>query len=141
MSEINSFITSFCAGCILLGFTYMLCPSGSMNNSVKYVFCLCFVCCIVATALSMPTPDFTYFDSTHDKQLLTEQNTSVTAQTVFCEALRSQNINFRKITVDTNKMLDGSIIINKVTIYSSEDPQKIKQVIEADSYEVAIINE
>ncbi|MBQ8740925.1 MAG: hypothetical protein IJY79_05205 [Clostridia bacterium] len=141
MEGLNSFIISFCGSCILLGFLYMLCPSGNMSASVKYIFCLCFVCCVVGTAVSIPSPDFSCFDEAESYEILTEQNTAVTAQTVFSEALRQQNINFRKIAVDTNKTSDGSIIISKVTVYTDELPQKIYEIIDSDSYEVEVINE
>ena len=141
MEGLNSFIISFCSSCILLGFLYMLCPSGNMSASVKYVFCLCFVCCVIGTVIALPKPDFTYFDKGSTIEILTDQNTSTTAEVVFGEALRQQNINFRKIVVDTNKMKDGSIIISKVTVYSVEDESKIIQVIGSDSYEVCVLNE
>ena len=141
MQGLNAFIIGFCGSCILLGFLYILCPSGNMSAPVKYVFCLCFVCCVVAAAISIPTPDFTEFDEFYDRELLTEQNTAVTAQMVFGEALRGQNINFRKIVVDTNKLSDDSIIISKVTVYTDEEAQKISQTIGSDDYEVEVINE
>ncbi len=141
MSSLSSFIISFCASCILLGFLYMLCPSGSMSASVKYIFCLCFVCCVIGTATALPTPDFSYFESTYTDEILTEKNAAVTAQTVFAEALHNKEINFTKITVDTNKLADGSIIINKVTVCTNEESQKINDAIGSDSYEVVIVNE
>lgn len=141
MQGLNAFLISFCSSCILLGFTYMLCPSGNMSNSVKYVFCLCFVCSVIATAISIPSPNFEYFNSIGGEELLTEQNVAITAKEVFCEALTSQNINFRKIVVDTNKLQNDSIIISKVTVYTNDDAQKINQIIGSDSYEVEIINE
>jgi len=141
MEGLNAFIISFCGSCILLGFLYMLCPSGSMSAPVKYVFGLCFVCCVAGAALTLPSPDFSYFDKVEETEILNEQNTAVTAQAVFGEALRQSDINFRKITVATNKMSDGSIIISKVTVYSGEDKSKIIQAIGSDSYEVVIINE
>ena len=141
MSGINSFIISFCSSCILLGFLYMLCPSGNMSAPVKYVFCLCFVCCVVGTAISIKPPDFTMFEKTQNTNILTEQNVAATAQAVFCEALTNQSINFRKITVDTNKLSDGSIIISKITVYTNESSQKVTQAIGSNSYEVVVINE
>lgn len=141
MDGLNSFIISFCGSCILLGILYMLCPSGNMSAPVKYVFCLCFVCCVIGAAIASPSPDFSYFDRTDREDILNEQNTAVTAVTVFSEALRQSNTNFSKIMVDTNKMSDGSIIISKVTVYSDEDKSKIIQAIGSDSYEVVIINE
>lgn len=141
MSGLSSFIISFCSGCILLGFLYMLCPSGNMSASVKYVFCLCFICCVIGSAFTLPSPNFSYFDKAQSGEILTEQNVSVTAEAVFGEALRDSNINFRKITVDTNKTEDGSIIISKVTVYSGADEEEIIQAIGSDSYEVCVLNE
>ena len=141
MSGINSFIVSFCGGCILLGVLYMLCPTGNMSKSVIYVFCLCFVCMVVGAALSIKPPDLSMFDDIKYTEILTEQNVAVTAQTVFGEALTQKSINFRKITVDTNKISDGSIVINRVTVYTDEPQQKVTQVIGSDSYEVVVINE
>ncbi|MBR5472568.1 MAG: hypothetical protein IKU82_01115 [Clostridia bacterium] len=141
MEGLNSFITSFCGSCILLGFLFVLCPSGGMAGSVKYIFCLCFLCCVLGAAFSIKTPDFSQFSAYGSSEILSEQNAAVTAQTVFCEALRQKNINFRKITVDTNKLNDGSIIISKVTVYSSDDSSRIVEAIGSDSYKVVIINE
>lgn len=141
MNGINSFIISFCGSCILLGFLYMLCPSGSMSTAVKYIFCLCFVCCVVGVVFSIKQPDFSLFDKVESTEILTEQNTAVTAQMVFGEALIKQNISFRKILVDTNKLADGSIIISRVTVYTSDPPQQVTKAIESDDYEVVVINE
>lgn len=141
MNTITSFIVGFCGSCILLGFLYMLCPSGSMSASVKYVFCLCFICCVIGSAFSIPSPNFEMFDDARSQDILTEQNVSVTAQTVFGEALKAKNINYRKIVVDTNKMPDGSIVIIRVTVYTNESPQRVNEVIGSDSYEVVLINE
>lgn len=141
MNTITSFIVSFCGSCILLGFLYMLCPSGSMSASVKYVFCLCFICCVIGSAFSIPNPDFETFDDVKSQDILTEQNVSVTAQTVFGEALKAENINFRKIEVDTNKLGDGSIVIIRVTVYTDQTAQKILDAIGSESYEVVVVNE
>ena len=141
MSGINSFITSFCGGCILLGFLYMLCPSGSMSASVKYVFCLCFVCSVLVAVISIPSPDFSSFDKAKSNDILTEENAAVTAQLMFGEALKQKNINYREIVVNTNKLADNSIIISKVTVYSNCSAQEIIATIDSKDYEVVVINE
>ena len=140
MNSITSFIVSFCGSCILLGFLYMLCPAGSINKSVRCVFCLCFICCIIGVATNISV-DFSWFDDTKTDTILTEQNVGVTAQMVFGEALKAKNINFRKIVIDTNKLSDGSIVINRVTVYTSETLQKVLDAIGSDSYEVTVVNE
>ncbi len=141
MNTVNSFITSFCVSSIILGLLFVLVPKGALNKSVKYIFSLCFVCCIVGSAVGLKAPDFSAFEAMHNQQIITEYDASSAAQAVFCEALNSQNINFRKITVDTNKLTDGSIIISKVTVYTSDNAKKIIDAIGSDSYEVVIINE
>ena len=140
MNSITSFIVSFCGSCILLGFLYMLCPAGSINKSVRYVFCLCFICCIIGVATNISV-DFSWFNDTKTDNILTEQNVGVTAQMVFGEALKAKNINFRKIVIDTNKLSDDSIVINRVTVYTSETSQKVLDAIGSDSYEVTVVNE
>lgn len=141
MNNLSIFMISFCSSCILLGFLYMLCPEGSINSSVKYVFCLCFLCCVLSGITSLPKIDLTQFKTASDAQIITEQSAAATAQTVFARALIDQNINFTKITVDTNKLQNGSITISKVTVYTAASAEQINAAIGSDSYEVCVINE
>lgn len=141
MGQFGNFIVSFCAGCILLGFLYMLCPSGNMSAIVKYVFCLCLVCCTVGASVALSDINFSQFNSLSDAPIINQQNTAAVAQSIFCEALTKQGINFTKVVVYTNKLADNSIVISRVTIFSNEDAQKIYAVIGSDDYEVEVINE
>lgn len=141
MSNLSSFMISFCSCCILLGFLYMLCPSGSMQSAVKYVFCLCFVCCILSIVTGISKTGFDNVGFNTETELITEENAAVTAQIIFAKALNEQKINFRKITVDTNKLADGSITISRVTVYTDEPAEKITSAIGSDSYEVLITDE
>ena len=141
MSAIKGFIISFCSSSIVLGFLFMLCPSGSISKSVKYIFCLCLICSVVASASVLKEPDFYFFNKDSHGEVLTEKNVAITAQMIFSEALTKQNINFRKITVDTNKLADGSITIDKVVVYTNESLITITQLIGSESYEVIVINE
>ena len=141
MNSITSFVVSFCGSCILLGFLYMLCPAGSINGAVRYVFCLCFICCIIGAATNVSSIDFLSVNEVESDTVLSEQNVNVTAQMVFGEALKAANINFRKIEIDTNKLGDGSIVISNVTVYTNEASQKVLDAIGSDSYEVRVVNE
>lgn len=141
MQIITSFITGFCVSCVLLGVLYMLCPTGNISGSVKYVFCLCFVCCIVTTATTLPKIDFSYFEKQNNTEILSEENAAFYSKEVFSEALRQEKINFEKIDVYTNKLEDGSIVINRVEVHSSEDASKIMRIIDSEDYEVVVINE
>lgn len=141
MSNLSVFITSFCSSCILLGFLYMLCPSGYMEKSVKYVFCLCFLCCVLGCVTNLKTIDFSAFKAASDTEIVTERGASVTAERVFAQTLADQNIDFKKITVDTNKLSNGSITISRVTVYSNASAEQVIKAIGSDSYEVNVINE
>jgi hypothetical protein len=141
VNGINSFIIGFCSSCVLLGFLYILCPSGNMSKVTKYIFCLCFVCCVVGTIVSVSKPDFSYFEHNKNIEILNQQQANSVANMIFSEALSSNNINFRKIDITTNKLSDGSIVISRVTVFTSEDSSKVSQVIASDDYEVVVINE
>ena len=141
MNNLSVFLVSFCSACVLLGFLFLLCPKDKLNSSVKYVFCLCFLCCVLNGAVNFPKLNLSQFDTASTKAALTEQSTASVAQSVFAEALTQQNINFSKISVDTNKLSNGSITISRVTVYSAESVELIASVIGSDSYEVCVINE
>ncbi len=141
MNAINTFTASFCISSVVLGLLFLLVPRGALNKSVKYIFALCFVCCLVGNIVALPRLDFSDFNTYERQSTVTEQGAAFAAGEVFSEALKSQNINFTKITVDVNKSADSSIVINKVTVYTDEQPQKILDVIGSDDYEVVIINE
>lgn len=141
MNNLSVFMICFCSSCIILGFLYMLCPSGSISQSVKYVFCLCFLCCVLSCVTGLPKVDFSAFDTADEYEVVTEQSAAATAQTVFAQALIDAGLNFRKITVDTNKLSNGSITISKVTVFTSATADQINAVIGSDSYEVSVINE
>ena len=141
MNNLSAFAVSFCSSCILLGFLYMLCPAGSMEKSVKYVFCLCFLCCVLGCVTNLKSIDLSAFDTTSKSEIITDQSASITAERVFAQALTDKNIDFKKITVDTNKLSDGSITISRVTVYTCASAEQITQVIGSDGYEVNVINE
>ncbi len=141
MNNLSAFMLSFCSSCILLGFLYMLCPKNKLSNSVKYVFCLCFLCCILSGVVNFPKLNIEQFETNSNNTILTEQYAAVTAQNVFSQALIDKGINFSKILVSTTKLSNGSITINKVTVYSTENSDLIKQIIGSNSYEVYVINE
>ncbi len=142
MSGLSSFITAFCVCLVLLGFLYILCPGGSMSKPIKYVFCLCFICCMLSSTALLKNVDFSEvsFDNS-EHQIITEEMSANTARQVFASALTKSGIDFEKITVHTNKMNDGSISIIKVIIYTSASPDAVKAVFDNVDFEVEVINE
>lgn len=141
MNVFKNFVMSFSVGSIVFGCLYMLCPKGNMSKSVKYIFSLCFICCIVTAGAGISKIDFNYFEKIPNYEILTEKNASLTAQSVFEETLTQQDIIFKKITVDVNKTDTDGIVISRVTVYTNEPYEKIISLIGSDSYEVVVINE
>lgn len=142
MSGISSFIMAFCVCLVLLGFLYILCPSGSMSKPVKHVFCLCFICCMLSCGAGLKSIDFSEFSFDDSKQqIITEEMSAETARQVFASALTKSGIDFKKITVHTNKLDDGSISISKVAVFTSASPDAVKAVLDSVDFEVEVINE
>lgn len=139
----NGFFISFCTGCILIGALQMLCPEGNISKSVKYIFSLIFILITISAAnipiksidFSLPDIDYSDFDVT-DMQ-------KVSAEYVYSYTLKSQNINFSKISVFTDNSEDDGIVITKVIIMSNESHEKIFEAlgILAENREVEIVNE
>lgn len=143
MKFFSQLIVAFCASSVFIGILFLLCPDGVMSKSVKYILSLSFlVSVIVAAGITVKTEgfEFTQFDLPQE----TLQNTQAkTAKQVYSYALSQAGINFDEIELSTNKLEDGSIIINKIIIYSDADREKIIETLgeAAQNFEVEIINE
>lgn len=143
MNYFSSILTAFCVSCIIIGILYMICPDGTMSKSVRYVLGLCFLLAIIAATgitvkkpdIDFPLPQTVYSDSS----ALDIAN----ARYAYSYALQSAGIDFSEITVCTDKLEDGSIVISKVIIRSDCERDKILSVLgkTAQIYEVEIINE
>lgn len=142
MSYFTSFITSICAACIMIGALHMICPDGAMGKSVKYILSLIFIVSVIAAAFNIRNFDWNT-DYTVPEIQSDESLQSASARYVYAAALKSAGINFREITVCTDKSESGSIIISKVIIYSDCDAAKIRVALgaAAENLEVEIINE
>lgn len=141
MGDFSSFMVSFSSSCLLLGFLYMLCPSGNMKSPVRYVFVVCLLCCILSCVTDISKVDIGAFGESYQSEIVTEQSAAVTAKSIFEQALKDAGINYAKITVNTNKLTDGSITISRVTVYTATGYDEIKSIIGSDDYEVIVINE
>lgn len=137
------FFTSFCVGSILIGSLYILCPNGTISKSVKYVFSLIFLIIVISAAniplKNIDTPSLTSQSETVDS----EKMQIASAKYVFGHTLRANGINFKEITIFTDKLNDGSIIITKAVIVTSTPHEKVINALGelAKNREVEIVNE
>ncbi len=143
MNYFTSFLTAFCISAIFIGAVFLICPSGKMSQPVKYVLSLVFTLVIVSSVSKFQFD----FDFTLPKTDAYTQNADAikiqSAEFVLSECLKSSDINFSKIQIQTTNSNDNSIIINKVIIFSNEDKGKILTSLGdlSKEYEVEIKNE
>ncbi len=143
MKIFSQLVVAFCASSVFIGVLYLLCPDGVMSKSVKYILGLCFLVSVIAAAgITVKTDDFNFNEFEFPEE--TVQNTQIeTAKQVYSYALLKSGINFEKIELSTNKAADGSIIINKIIIYSDANREEVIAALgeAAENFGVEIINE
>lgn len=143
MNYFSSVVIAFCVACIIIGVLYILCPDGEISKTVKYVLGLCFILSVItATGINVKKADFDFSFSVIQNADSTALDTA-NAKLVYSMALQNSGIDFSEITVCTDKLRDGSIVINKVIIRSDCEKDKILSALgeTAKVYEVEIINE
>lgn len=143
MKFFSSFAASFCAACVFIGAIYMLCPQGVISRSVKYILSLCFILSVISAAAI--TVDKWEFSAPQSATVNTEIGTldQAAAEYVYAYALSDAQIEYSKITVCTDKTENGSIVINKVIIYSDCEKARIIAALgeAAEKIEVEVIND
>lgn len=145
MKTFSQVILGFSAASLILGAVYMLRPSGKMEKSVKFAFSVIFLSVIIAAfagLLKINTP-FSVKASSADLTETAEAVTKYRAE-YLCEALLKENgINFNKILVNTDISADGSIGIKRVTVFTNNTQNGIKELILSAvmAREVEVINE
>lgn len=140
----TQFFISFSTGCILIGALYILCPEGNIAKPIKHIFSLVFLIIIISAAnIPLKNIDFSIPAVSFDNSENYKQMQISSAEFVFGEALKSQNINFSKISIFTDKTDDDSIVITKVVIVSNDNREKILNALGglSENREVEIINE
>ncbi len=143
MEAFNSFVVAVCVACIFTGILHTLCPEGEISKSVKYILSLIFIITVIAAAgITLKKADFKINFSSESKAENPQLEALLTEQT-FATALKNRKINFSQVTVCTDKLADGSIVISKVIIYSDCERSEILKALELESanYEVEIVNE
>lgn len=143
MNFIYSVLTAFCAACIFIGTLYILCPEGAISKSVKYLLSLVFLVSVIAATGAVVKKGDIELPAVTTPEINTQNLDSANAELFYSYLLNREGIEFSKISVCTDKSDDGSIIISKVLIYSSQSCEEILKVLAgvAEKTEVEIINE
>ncbi len=140
MDGLRDFVSAFCVACVFTGGMGILCPKGSMSRSVRYALSLFMLCAVIGGAVGFKGFELSLPDSPAVSVNFGEQNIAAAEET-FRAALERAGINFSGIEVCTDKTENGGISIIEVIVYSSEDYERIAEVIGGDSYSVRVKNE
>lgn len=138
MSNIFRFIGAFCTMAAALGIIGILIPNGSMSKSVRFAFCLCFLAFLLTFSKVLPLESID-FNMESSEENYEEMRHSAT-KAVFAKALKSADISFNKLEIETSKNENGDIIITKVTVWSNDSAEKIKNAIGGE-YKVCVIGD
>lgn len=143
MNWFTSFVTAISAAGICLGGLYIICPTGKISKTVKYVFSLCFLLIIITTAgVTVKNSDFDFPQFTQN-EIDSDAAQLAAARYVYENALYAAGIEFSEIRIFTDKSQDGSINITKILIYTKAESKKVREALgqAAENFEVEVINE
>ncbi len=143
MSSIKGIVLGLCAASLVLGATYMLRPTrAATEKSIRFAFAVIFLSIMVVSVSTLVKKDFSFNSMQSESMHLdsAEGIIQVQAEYLSSEVLRQQGIDFKKISVLTDKSESGDIFIKRITVVSGEDPQSIRKhitrVIETNGVEV-----
>ena len=143
MNWFKSFITAFCTAGICFGALFIICPSGKMERSVKYILSLCFLVIIVAVAgVGIKNADLK-FNFSIETLTETENLDNATAKYVFAEVLNNAGIKFKEILTFTDNDSKNGISCTKVKIVTDCNKEKVVNALggEMEGFEVEVVNE
>ena len=142
METLKQVLVGFSAAAIFIGALTQLYPSGSMKKTVKYAFSLLFLCICVtlfATALRLDIR----VDLPDTASVSADITAAANAQAEYlCETLLKENeIDYKKVIVNTNIDENGGIYINSITVYTDCDSGKVREIFEkmVDGKRVTIV--
>ncbi len=144
MGTLKQVLIGFSAAAIFIGALTLLYPSGKMEKSVKYAFSLIFLCACVSLFCVALKIDIS-FDLPTISYNADGIKSAAQAQSEFlCEKLLDDyEIPYKKIDVQTNIDATGSIYINRITVYTDCEKEKVYKSLEGliDAKQVTVIYE
>lgn len=146
MESIKGIILGFCTASLVLGLLYMLrAEKTATEKSVRFAFAVIFLSITVLSiakilGLSRHLPTFS---SSYEYNHTYTDVYAYSVEQVAAAALGDGGINFKEISVQTDKNDGGDIFIKRITVVSGGNAEKIKGCIFSviETNEVEVINE
>jgi len=114
-----------------------------MSKSVKYILSLIFLISVISVAGIGVSDQGKSFDFKTEASVDSSDFEIQNARLVYMETLKKSGLEFKEITVLTDKSEDGSIVINKIIVNSFCEKEKIINALSeiAKTAEVEVIDE
>ena len=129
MKDLMQIFLGFSASAVCVGALLILKPKGGTGKSVLYIFTLIFMCIAVSLVVKIKTADFKFSVPTGASLTANADVTAASAEYICAAALHDAGVSFNKISVNTDIGENGSIFINKITVYSSGDAAIITKTV------------
>lgn len=138
MEGIKQIALSVSVSAAVISAFYIICPDGNMSKQMKYIIGLLMLLAvltpIVSVNIEIPTSDKEIEFSADASDMVASQYSYI-AQSI----LENEKIYFEQISVITDILEDGNIIISKVCVYGAEDIEKAKSALSVHFEEVEFI--
>ncbi len=144
MGNLKQVLIGFSAAAVFIGALTMLYPSGKMEKSVKYAFSLIFLCACVSLFCVALKIDISLELPTVSYNTDSIKSAAETQSEFLCKKLLNEcKIPYKKIRVQTNIDETGSIYINRITVYTDCEKEKVYKSLEGliDAKQVTVIYE
>ncbi|MBQ1231144.1 MAG: hypothetical protein IIX73_02145 [Clostridia bacterium] len=138
MEGIKQIALSVSVSAAVISAFYIICPDGNMSKQMKYIIGLLMLLAvltpIVSVNIEIPTSDKEIEFSVDATDMVASQYSYI-AKSI----LENEKIYFEQISVITDILEDGNIIISKVCVYGAEDIEKAKSALSVHFEEVEFI--
>ncbi|MBQ2274569.1 MAG: hypothetical protein UHE86_04185 [Acutalibacteraceae bacterium] len=138
MEGIKQIALSVSVSAAVISAFYIICPDGNMSKQMKYIIGLLMLLAvltpIVSVNIEIPTSDKEIEFSADATDMVASQYSYI-AKSI----LENEKIYFEQISVITDILEDGNIIISKVCVYGAEDIEKAKSALSVHFEEVEFI--
>lgn len=138
MEGIKQIALSVSVSAAVISAFYIICPDGNMSKQMKYIIGLLMLLAvltpIVSVNIEIPTSDKGIEFSADATDMVASQYSYI-AKSI----LENEKIYFEQISVITDILEDGNIIISKVCVYGAEDIEKAKSALSVHFEEVEFI--
>lgn len=138
MEGIKQIALSVSVSAAVISAFYIICPDGNMSKQMKYIIGLLMLLAvltpIVSVNIEIPVSSKKIEFSADATDMVASQYSYI-AKSI----LENEKIYFEQISVITDILEDGNIIISKVCVYGAEDIEKAKSALSVHFEEVEFI--